>query len=205
MQCIEESEEFGCLGDAIASLQTVPQEYLDRDLRITSASDDHDNSTLNYGPDKTGNLYAIKHVRKLHWFSHKCRAIVWKGLQEEVQAESRAVEEAAMHDWLAKLGIDELLPVFMSKGWHSNEQLQSMKTSGLTDQDLDFLDIQEARHRAVLRRGRPKGPIEKIEWSCFQKGCSRAFGSRAALQQHCNDTGHVSANLDAGIVGRSFE
>eukprot|EP00658_Telonema_sp_P-2_P014091 TRINITY_DN15342_c0_g1_i4.p1 TRINITY_DN15342_c0_g1~~TRINITY_DN15342_c0_g1_i4.p1 ORF type:complete len:226 (-),score=37.97 TRINITY_DN15342_c0_g1_i4:203-880(-) len=205
MQPIESSEEFGCLGDAISSLKSVPREYIERDLRITGASDDHDNATLNYGPDASGNLYAIEHQRKLHWFSHKCRAIAWKGSTGQVAAERREKDEAALHGWLATLGIDELVPVFMEKGWYGEHRLERMKVSGLAAEDLDELGIRDERYRGVLLQGKRKAAMPQTEWTCFDKRCPRSFGSREALQQHCEDTGHQSANATKSTMEKFNE
>lgn len=74
---IEASDEYGCLGDAISSLLSVPCQFIQRDKEITSASDRHDNSILQYGPDYYGKVFYIEHQRRASMFSHKCRAIVW--------------------------------------------------------------------------------------------------------------------------------
>ena len=81
---MEKSNIHDCLGDAVASLKTVPRIYIEADLRAVSESDKHDNSTLSYGPDKNGDVYHICHSRVWScwswsfFFSHKCQATVIK-------------------------------------------------------------------------------------------------------------------------------
>jgi hypothetical protein len=71
---MEESAEYGTLGDAVKSLVTVPREYVTLDLAVIDASSDFDNSALTYGPDAGGNMYQIAHRRVQSWLSHTCRA-----------------------------------------------------------------------------------------------------------------------------------
>ena len=78
-QLVETSVLFksGCLGDAVASLTSLPQKYLSEDLALLSASDDHDNAAVSYGPDSRGFMYHVQHRRKKNWkLQHDCQAFV---------------------------------------------------------------------------------------------------------------------------------
>jgi len=68
----------GTLRDAVAALRTfVPAQYLQQDLATIRSSDTYDNSTIQYGPDGSGNQYTIKHSRALNFrFQHDCQATV---------------------------------------------------------------------------------------------------------------------------------
>ncbi len=88
MTKMEKSDVHGCLGDAVASLRTVPRIYIEEDLKAVRGSDVHDNSTLSYGPDSDGHVYHICHSRIWSWFSHSCQATVIKSAGTSVEAPS---------------------------------------------------------------------------------------------------------------------
>ena len=215
MQRVEESEEFGCLGDAVLSLKTVPREYLERDHRILQGSDDHDNATLNYGPDARGFLFQIEHQRHLHWFSHKCRAIASRAHKDEIANLKKVDDEAAVHAWLARLGVDELMPLFIHEDWCSEDRLRTMQIRGLSDAELDVLGVDLERHRAALkpkpekkapsppcsnnkkhntsRSNQPQTATRESNAVCMD--CGKGFGSRHALVQHCSTSGHCGYTM----------
>ena len=71
---MEQSAEYGTLGDAVKSLVSVPRAYIELDLAAIDASSEYDNSALTYGPDEDGNMFRIAHSRVQSWLSHTCRA-----------------------------------------------------------------------------------------------------------------------------------
>lgn len=73
---IETSKQFSCLSDAVLSLKSVPTCIRDEDLQAISGTDDNDNATLEYSDPKRGNSYRIQHIRKRHFFKHKCICVL---------------------------------------------------------------------------------------------------------------------------------
>jgi len=74
---IEKTAEDSVLGRAVASLKKTPKEYVDADRAAIAGHDKYDNATLSYGPDASGNIWEIRHSRKLNWnMHHTCQVTV---------------------------------------------------------------------------------------------------------------------------------
>ena len=52
-----------------------------------------------------------------------------------------------MRAWLSEKGLEELAPVFVAKDYCD---VDLMKKIGLDNDDLDFLEIHDAKKRAIL-------------------------------------------------------
>jgi hypothetical protein len=68
-----------------------------------------------------------------------------------------SAEETAVRGWLAKKGLEELTPAFVSKEYCD---VALMNEIGLDDDDLDHLEISDPTHRAILQ-GKQAAASEK--------------------------------------------
>ena len=59
---IEKTQVFGTLGDAVKSLQKLPEKYLAADLKLLEG-DAYDNAPSEHGPDDDGTVYRVDHTR----------------------------------------------------------------------------------------------------------------------------------------------
>ena len=97
---VEESKQFGTLGDAVRSLTQVPAHYLKEDLAKIGASDNFDNTKLCYGPDENGTHYQITHHRKQNWkLRHDCSAEV--RVQQPARVANQSLQKSTVKEQAA--------------------------------------------------------------------------------------------------------
>ena len=106
-------------------------------------------------------------------------------------AEAMSAEETTVRGWLAEKGLEELTSTFVNKDYCD---VELMKEIGLDDDDLDFLEINDATQRAILQEvqtAASKKPVAVMAGPQGTQAANRASAVIGAMHHSMRQREHI--------------